>query len=40
MNIWPRVVEERPRPSNVESTLQIYGSYAMTGEEQELLENT
>ena len=38
MNIWPRVVEERPRPSDVESILQSYGSYAMTGEEQELLQ--
>ena len=38
MNIWARVVEERPRPSNIETTLKIYGSYAMTGEEQELLE--
>ena len=37
MNIWPQIVEESPEPSNVEPTLQIYGSYAMTGEEQELL---
>ena len=38
MNIWPEAVEERLEPSNSETTLQIYGSYAMTGEEQELLE--
>ena len=29
---------ERLRPPNPMSTLQIYGSYAMTSEEQELLE--
>ena len=38
MNIWPQVLEEGPSPTNVEHTLRIYGSYAMTGEEQELLQ--
>ena len=38
MNIWPEVLEEGPSPTNVEPTLQIYGSYAMTGKEQDLLQ--
>ena len=37
-NTDPKTVVERLRPPNPMSTLQIYGSYAMTSEEQELLE--